>query len=156
MKAVIYFLIATLMSPTFSFAGSLVQQTNQTCYVLKGESPTPEMPKQVCIQSIVIENPWADSASVRISSDLKAESTYLNYATRRNENGYSFEVGNVLLDDGGRGCDYTEKVTLSIMGRADNDGLVDVSLLKVTAEYETMVDSCHSNPRVSQFEYIKK
>lgn len=158
MKAVFAFLATTLALSSFSFAGPEEHIAAQTCFVLKGAQPTSAMPARVCIEDIVLNDPDMSSASISIYSYFNGkyfDGMWLDYIARRNENGFSFKAKNVLSDLGGSGCDYAEKVTLKVSGRADNDGAVDVSAVSVSASLETTVDSCHSTPHVQEFEYIK-
>ncbi|MFM6928644.1 MAG: hypothetical protein ACKOX6_09275 [Bdellovibrio sp.] len=158
MKAVFAFLAMTLALSSFSFAGPEEHLAAQICFVLKGPQPTSAIPERVCIEDITLSNLETSSVAISIYSYFNGkyfDGVWLDYIARRNENGFSFKAKNVLSDISGSGCDYAEKVTLKVSGRADNDGLVDVSLVSVTAILETAIDSCHSTPHIQEFEYIR-
>ena len=77
----------------------------------------------------------------------------LNYIARRNENGFSFKADNMISREYDPGCGASKIVTLNISGRADNDGLVEVSYVNVSATVESTNDTCHSAPEKTEYTY---
>lgn len=155
MKAVFALLATSLLLSSVSFAGPEEHLDAQRCFVLQGAAPA-AVPQKICIENITLRDAGMSVSSISVYSYFYGHllnGMQLSYIARRNENGFSFKAENMISREYDPGCGASEIVTLKISGRSDNDGLVEVPYVYVSATVESTNDTCHSAPEATDYQY---
>lgn len=123
------------------------------CYI--AEENWNDIPQEICFEEIQAN---VDTEELMISETTKILPMTLasNYFARRNENGFSFRASHTHIERWPGGCEEGLTVVVKFRGKTDNDGIVEVTNLEVSADYEHAFDSCHSRIRKGTVSYKLK
>ncbi len=131
---------ALILTAINSFAGPEDHVQNQVCYRMKTEQiefASAYTPKEICIENLTIDTN-SDKVYVvsyfmpEIFKDLKVTSV-----VRKNEDFFRFNALNRLADQAQTATNQSVDVDLTISGLVDNNGIADISDLKVSVKQKT-------------------
>ncbi len=131
---------ALLLTTIHTFAGPEDHFQNQVCYRMKSEQvqfASTYTPTEICIENLTIDT---NSDKVYVVSYFMSElfkDLKVTSVIRKNEDFFRFSALNRLADQAQTATNQSVDVDLTISGLVDNNGIADVSNLKISVKQKT-------------------